>query len=114
VTRANFVASKVDETVVLHPEAYTDIDELWEYIAVDTIGAADHTREEIYEAISGLVPFPYQGHKRPDLTTRPLRFQGVREYLIAYAPEEKPLLVITVLHGRRNPQTISTILAQRP
>jgi plasmid stabilization system protein ParE len=77
---------------VLHPEAYTDIDELWEYIAVDTIGAADHTREEIYEAISGLVPFPHQSHKRPDLTTRPLRFQVVREYLIAYAPRKSLFL----------------------
>jgi toxin ParE1/3/4 len=98
---------------VLHPEAYTDIDEMWEYIAVDNVGAADRIREEIYEAISGLVAFPNQGYKRSDLTTRLLRFQSVREYLIAYAPEEKPLLVIAVLHGRRNPQAISTILEQR-
>jgi toxin ParE1/3/4 len=98
---------------VLHPEAYTDIDELWEYIAVDNIGAADRVREEIYETIGDLVAFPYQGHERPDLTTRPLRFQSVRDHLIAYAPEEKPLLVIALLHGRRNPQAISTILEQR-
>ena len=31
-----------------------------------------------------------QGYKRPDLTSRPLRFTLVREYLIAYAPEESP------------------------
>lgn len=99
--------------VVLHPEAYTDIDELWEYIAVDNIGAADRIREEIYEAIGGLVAFPYQGHQRSDLTSRPLRFQVVRDYLIAYAPEEKPLLVIAVLYGRRNPHAIMTILDQR-
>jgi plasmid stabilization system protein ParE len=98
---------------VLHPEAYTDIDELWDYIALDNISAADRIREEIYEAIGGLVAFPYQGHKRTDLTSRPLRFQAVRDYLIAYAPEEKPLLVIAVLHGRRNPQAISLILEQR-
>jgi len=98
---------------VLHPEAYSDIDEMWEYIAVDNIGAADRTREEIYDAIYGLVDLPNQGHKRPDLTTSPLRFQSVRDYLIAYAPEERPLLVIAVLHGRRNPQAISTILEQR-
>jgi len=98
---------------VLHPEAYTDIDELWEYIAIDSIGAADRIREEIHEAIGGLAAFPYQGHKRPDLTNRPLRFQAVRDYLIAYAPEEKPLLVIALLHGRRNPQVIALILEQR-
>jgi toxin ParE1/3/4 len=98
---------------VLHPEAYVDIDELWDYIAADNIGAADRTREEIYDAIQRLAAFPNQGHKRPDLTTRPLPFQSVRDYLIVYAPEEKPLLVIAVLHGRRNPHAISTILEQR-
>lgn len=44
---------------VLHPRAYTDIDELWEFIANDNVGAADRVREEIYEAIQNLVPFPH-------------------------------------------------------
>jgi plasmid stabilization system protein ParE len=70
-------------------------------------------REEILKVIGELVPFPYQGHKRPDLSTRPLRFQTVRDYLIAYAPDENPLLVIAVLHGRRNPRAIGAILGQR-
>jgi plasmid stabilization system protein ParE len=29
-----------------------------------------------------------------------LRFQTVRNYIIAYAPDEKPLVVLAVLHGR--------------
>jgi antitoxin ParD1/3/4/toxin ParE1/3/4 len=97
----------------LHPGAAQDITEIWEYIADDSVLAAGRFRMEILDAISGLFPFPHQGHKRPDLTTRPLRFRPVRDYLIAYAPDEKPLLVIAVLHGRRNPQAISTILEQR-
>lgn len=40
---------------------------------------------------SRLVPFPGQRHGCPDLTSRPLRFILVREYLIAYTSEEKPL-----------------------
>jgi toxin ParE1/3/4 len=98
---------------VLHPEAYTDLDEIWEYIASDNIDAADRTREEIYDAIGKLVQFPHQAHERPDLTTRAVRFQTVRDYLIAYAPDENPLLVIAVLHGRRNPRAIASILGQR-
>jgi hypothetical protein len=31
-------------------------------------------------ALDKLLPFPNQGHKRPDLTSRPLRFTLVREY----------------------------------
>ncbi len=70
-------------------------------------------REEIYEAIQSLVPFPYIGHSRPDLTSKPLRFQSVPEYVIVYAPDEKPLAVIAVLHGRRSPRVIAAILRSR-
>ena len=98
---------------VLHPQAYTDLEEIWEYIAADNLDAADRVREEIYEAIQSLVPFPHIGHSRPDLTARPLRFQSVRDYVIAYAPDEKPLAVIAVLHGRRNPRVIAAILRGR-
>ncbi len=48
---------------VLHPEAYSDLDDLWEYIAFDNVGAADRTRKEIYDAIDRIVTFPNQGHK---------------------------------------------------
>lgn len=98
---------------VLHPQAYADLDEIWEYIAADNLDAADRVREEIYEAIQSIVPFPYIGHSRPDLTSKPLRLQTVREYVIAYAPGEKPLAVIAVLHGRRNPRVIAAILRNR-
>jgi len=98
---------------VLHPQACADLDDVWEYIAADNVDAADRVREEIYEAIQSVIPFPYIGHSRPDLTARPLRFQTVREYVIVYAPDEKPLVVIAVLHGRRNPRVIAAILRNR-
>ena len=46
-------------------------------------------------------------------TTRPLRFQTVRDYVIVYAPDEKPLAVIAVLHSRRNPRVIAALLRRR-
>ena len=98
---------------VLHPKAYTDLDEIWEYIAADDPEAADRVVEETYDAVRRLVPFPHLGHKRPDLTSHPLRFHAVRDYLIAYAPNEKPLVVIAVLHGRRSPRTIAALLRER-
>jgi plasmid stabilization system protein ParE len=73
----------------------------------------DRVREEIYAAIRSLVNFPHQGHSRSDLTSRPLRFQSLRDYVIAYAPDEKPLAVIAVLHGRRNPRIIAALLHGR-
>ncbi len=98
---------------VLHPDALTDLTEIWEYIATDNPGAADRVLEEIRDAICALVPFPQVGHIRPDLTSRPLRFHPIRNFLIAYAPDEQPLLVLAVLHGRRNPRVIAALLRTR-
>jgi hypothetical protein len=42
-----------------------------------------------------------------------LRFIVVREYLIADAPEEKPLWVVAVMHGGRNPRVMAAILGGR-
>jgi plasmid stabilization system protein ParE len=100
-----------------HPEAALDLDEIWEFIAEASLGAnldaADRVIADILAALDKLVPFPNQGHKRPDLTSRPLRFTLVREYLIAYAPDEKPLWVVAVMHGRRNPRVMAAILRGR-
>jgi plasmid stabilization system protein ParE len=98
---------------VFHPAAVTDLEEIWDYVAADSIDAADRVREEVYEAIQSVVPFPYVGHSRPDLTARPLRFHVVREYVIAYAPDEKPLIVVAILHGRRNPRITAALLRKR-
>jgi plasmid stabilization system protein ParE len=97
----------------LHPLAAQDITEIWEYIAADNPLAARRVREEIHSTIRGLILFPNQGHKRPDLTSRPLRFVRLRDYLIAYAPDEKPLWIVAVLHGRRNPRLMAAMLRGR-
>ena len=96
-----------------HPEARLDLDEIWEYMRADNLGAADRIIAEILSAIRALVEFPGRGHKRPDLTSRPLRFMVVRDYLIAYAPNEKPLWVVAVMHGRRSPRVMAAILRGR-
>ena len=67
---------------VLYPEALTDLNEIWEFIAADNPGAADRVLGEIYEAIRALVPFPRVGHSRSDLTSRPLRFHPLRDFMI--------------------------------
>lgn len=102
-----------EQGFALHPLAAQDITEIWEYIAADNPLAARRVREEIYSAIRALFPFPGVGHRRPDLTAKPLRFILVREYLIAYAPEERPLWIVAVMHGRRSPRLMAAILRGR-
>jgi plasmid stabilization system protein ParE len=103
----------VDQGFALHPDAAQDILEIWEYIAQESPLSAKRVREDILDAIRKLVAFPQQGHTRPDLTLRPLRFQIVRDFLIAYAPDEKPILVVAVVHGRRSPRVMAAILRGR-
>lgn len=98
---------------VLHPEALEDIEEIWEFIAADNLIAADRFVEEIYKAIQSLARFPEMGFLRPDLTSRLIRFHPVGNFLIVYAPSEKPLLVVAVLHGRRNPRVVAALLRER-
>lgn len=97
----------------LHPEAFIDLDDIRNYIAQQNPDAADPIMTEIFDTIRAWVPFPSRGHRRPDLTSRRLRFILVREYLIAYAPEEQPLWVVAVIHGRRSPRVIAAILTGR-
>jgi toxin ParE1/3/4 len=102
-----------EQGFALHPLAAQDITEIWEYIAADNPLAARRVREEIHSAIRALLPFPGVGHRRPDLTSRSLRFILVRDYLIAYTPDEKPLWVVAVMHGRRSPRVMAAILRGR-
>ena len=83
----------------LHPEVFSDLDDIREHIAEDSPDS--------------LVVFPHQGYRRPNLTSRQLRFKLVRDYVIAYAPEKKPLWVVAVIHGRRSPRVMAAILRGR-
>ena len=96
-----------------HPEAEADINAIWDYLAAESPEAADRTINKLVAAIEALVPFPHQGHHRSDLTSRPLRFIAVQSYLIAYAPDKKPLWVVAVMHGRRSPRLMAAILRGR-
>jgi len=106
-------AKTAEPGFVLHPLAAQDITEILQYIAEDSPVAARRVREEILGRIRSVVTFPQSGHRRPDLTGRPLRFILVREYPIAYAAEEKPLWVVAVMHGRRNPRVMAATLRGR-
>lgn len=74
-----------------HPEALLDLDEIWEFIAQDSLDAADRVVAEILEAFEELCSLPHQGHHRPDSTTRPLRFTVIRDFCWSMLPDEQPL-----------------------
>ena len=58
---------------VLHPAAFADLEEIWEFIAADSLDAADRVLEEIFQAIHSLVPFPLVGICFPEPAQRSVR-----------------------------------------
>ncbi len=87
---------------VFSPEARKDLNELWEFIAQDSLQAADRIVTAIEKACGKLSRSPLMGHLRPDLTDKAVRFWGVSSYLIVYRAETKPLEVVRILSGYRD------------
>ena len=54
----------VTSRYVLHPEAVRDLEEVWEYIAQDSLDAADRVIGEVFAALDMLVASPHAGHRR--------------------------------------------------
>ncbi len=87
---------------LLGRDAERDLDNLWEYIAQDSVQAADRLIAEIFEAFEVLGRNPGIGHKREDLTKFPVLFWPVGNYLIIYRAAGSLVEVVAIVHGRRD------------
>jgi antitoxin ParD1/3/4/toxin ParE1/3/4 len=61
---------------------------------------------EFEETSSQLARMPGMGHKREDLTDRPLRFWPLHSFLIVYIPDSSPLWIARIF----GLQDIATLL----
>src|SRR5271157_6071846 len=68
----------------LSPEAAQDIREIWAYIAAHSIEAARRLRLQIFDACQRIAENPGIGHRRVDLTNKPVLFWPTGSYLIIY------------------------------
>ena len=91
---------------ILTPLAEQDVSEIWDYIANDSIEAADRVLAALEKIMHRLAKNPGIGHMRKDLADCRHRFFLVYSYLIVYRFEIEPLQVIRVLHAARDVQTI--------
>jgi toxin ParE1/3/4 len=83
-------------------EAETQLLEILDYVADESVSAAVRVRHAIFDAVGKLAETPGIGHTREDLTDRPLKFWTVYSYLVVYDPESRPLTIVAVLHGARD------------
>ena len=87
---------------VLSADADLDLDEIWEYIAADSIDAADRWIRKLFDAFEALGRIPGMGHKREDLTAYPVLFWPVGSYLVIYRAEHLPIEIVAVTQGSRD------------
>ena len=87
---------------ILAPEALQDLQELWDYIATENLDAADRVIDTLFAAFERLAAMPGLGHRREDLTDRPLRFWTVDAYLVIYRAERTPIEIVAVTRGGRD------------
>jgi len=91
---------------LLTPRAEQDVSDIWDYIADDSIEAADRVLDALEKALYKLARNPAIGHMREELADRRHRFLLVYSYLIVYRFETQPLQVLRVLHAARDVQSI--------
>ena len=91
---------------ILTPRAEQDVSDIWDYIADDSIEAADRVLAALEKTVHRLSKNPGIGHMREELADRRHRFFLVYSCLIVYRFETNPLQVIRVLHATRDVQSI--------
>lgn len=88
----------------LAPQAAADLDDIWYYVAIESgsVEIADRLIDSITERFFLLAGHPYLGRPRDDDFGIGLRSFAVGEYVIVYLVEDKDVLVLRVVHGRRD------------
>ena len=95
---------------VLSAGAETDLDSIWEYIAQDSVDAADRWVGILFDACEALARNPRIGHKRQDLTSLPVLFWPEGAYLVIYRIQGSDVEIVAITQGARD---IPTFLRQR-
>ena len=89
---------------VLTAEAQQDLQLIRDYLLKEAgVRVTRYVLNSIVAAFQALARTPGQGHRREDLTVRDeLRFWTVFSYLVVYRIDKRPLVIIAILHGKRN------------
>ncbi len=87
---------------MLSPDALQDLQEVWDFVAIDNANAADQLEDEFFNAFEKLARQPGMGHTRSDVTGRDVRFWPAGSYLIVYREGPPALQILAILHGARD------------
>ena len=88
--------------VRLLAEARKDLDEIWSFVAADSVEQADRLVTRLLDVCdSTLATFPQSGRPRPELDVG-LGSLSVGNYVVFYRFTEDAVQVVRILHGARD------------
>lgn len=87
---------------VLGAGAALDLEEIWDFIADDSIDQADRWVARLFDAFDTIAQSPRIGHRRKDLTDFDVFFWPVGNYLIIYRSAGAGVEIVAVTQGSRN------------
>ena len=90
------------------PQAEVDILEIWEYIAADSISAADQWVDDLDEKMALWATQPMMGRAREELAPR-IRSLAFGRYVVFFEPLPDGIDVVRVLHGSRDIDAMFTL-----
>jgi toxin ParE1/3/4 len=87
----------------LSPRAEADLDEIWLYVARESssLETADRLIDAITDRFCRLADFPWMGRSREQDFGPGFRSFAVGEYVIVYCVDGEDVLILRVVHGRR-------------
>jgi toxin ParE1/3/4 len=86
--------------VIRTDRADEDLIEIWSYIAIDNISAANRVLDAIEARWDNLARHPYSGVARDDIGPG-IRHLVSGEYLTLYRISGSAIEIVRILHGRR-------------
>lgn len=88
--------------VVWTLEAVSDLEAIADYIARDSASYAASVLREILDAGNSLDRFFQRGRVVPETRLTAIRELIVREYRLIYRVERTRIVIVTIVHGRRD------------
>jgi toxin ParE1/3/4 len=87
------------------PEAAVDLEDIWWFIAQDSLPDADEFLDRIQAKLLKLAEFPQMGMSQNELKPN-LRSFAIGNYLVFYFPLMDGIDVVRILHGARDVEAI--------
>ncbi len=73
-----------------------------EYLHAVSSGAASRFLAALDARLELLASNPLSGRHRPEFHHPALRFISCQSYVVAYAPDRRPISIVAIIHGARD------------